>query len=78
MRHPCTKGIDRLEFTVPGDTVNVAARLERLTMKVGAPVVASQPLFAKAAAQPVERGWVVVSGSQIRGRRGRLQLFAHS
>jgi adenylate cyclase len=44
----------RLEFAVLGDTVNVAARLERLTRELGATVVISQALADKAMA---ERDW---------------------
>jgi len=67
----------RLEFTVLGDTVNVAARLEQLTKDVGLPIVASQAILTKAGLQPTpESGWVSVSESRIRGRKGHLPIFA--
>ena len=70
---------DRLEFTVLGDTVNVAARLEQLTKEVGAPVVASQTLFAEAGVRPAEdSGWFAVANPQLRGRRGHLEVFARA
>ena len=69
----------RLEFTVLGDTVNVAARLEQLSKEVGLPIVASQAVLTEAGLQHAEEsGWVSLSESQIRGRSGRLQIFARS
>lgn len=70
---------NRLEFTVLGDTVNVAARLEQLTKEVGVPAIASQTLFAEAGVQPAAgNGWVRVADPQLRGRKGHLELFAYA
>jgi adenylate cyclase len=67
----------RLEFTVLGDTVNVAARLEQLTKEVGHPIVASQAILREAGIEPTqENAWISVGEFPIRGRKGRLPIFA--
>jgi adenylate cyclase len=67
----------RLEFTVLGDTVNVAARLEQLTKEVGHPIIASQAILAEAGIQSMsDSGWISVGDSRIRGRKGHLPIFA--
>ncbi|RVU16162.1 adenylate/guanylate cyclase domain-containing protein [Methylobacterium oryzihabitans] len=56
----------RLEFTVLGDTVNVAARLEQATKAHGVPILASHA--ARAAAGPEGGSWREVGRSPLRGR----------
>lgn len=60
---------DRLEFTVLGDAVNVAARLEQMTKQVGLPALASASTIA-AAQNP--QGWRIVGDEPLRGRSGEL------
>ncbi|MEQ8966764.1 MAG: adenylate/guanylate cyclase domain-containing protein [Azospirillaceae bacterium] len=68
----------RLEFTVLGDAVNVAARLEKMSKEVGMPIVASQDVLSAAGiGKPVEAGWTPVPQSTVRGRDGRLHIMAH-
>ncbi|CAN5681706.1 adenylate/guanylate cyclase domain-containing protein [soil metagenome] len=69
----------RLEFTVLGDTVNVAARLEKATKEAGFPIVVSHALLAQAGVRDsAATGWLLLEELQIRGRSGRLQAYARS
>lgn len=68
----------RLEYTVLGDTVNVASRLERLTRETGAPLVVSDDLVAAVRGCGVEPS-VLVEGlrrDQARTVRGRREPVA--
>ncbi len=56
-----------LEFTIIGDSVNVAARLERLTRELGAAVIISDDL-RRAAGQPGPDGFVAGEPVALRGR----------
>jgi adenylate cyclase len=65
----------RLEFTVLGDTVNVAARLEQETKAVGLPLVVSRAFLA-AAGETVDRGnWQPLGARTLRGRAQPVDLL---
>jgi adenylate cyclase len=65
----------RLEFTVLGDPVNVAARLQALTREVGWPIVASAAVLEAAGAGRPPAGWQALAPTPLRGRRGMLEIF---
>lgn len=69
---------ERLEFTVLGDTVNIAARLESATKEAGHPIVVSAALLdaAGGAADREGAGWLPLKEVAIRGRRGAIQAYA--
>ncbi|HSM80906.1 MAG TPA: adenylate/guanylate cyclase domain-containing protein, partial [Nodosilinea sp.] len=61
----------RLEFTVIGDTVNVAARLEALTKSLGHPLLVSATTQQRLGQWPLKS----VGEQPIRGRIQTLELF---
>lgn len=54
---------DLLEFTVIGDTVNIAERMERMTRSLRADIVVSRPFADAAGLEPESAGWTY-SGAQ--------------
>jgi adenylate cyclase len=68
-------GIDakRLEFTMLGDTVNVAQRCERLTRETGVSMVVTRAVLEAAAANFSK--WHQIPARVLRGRQGELDLF---
>lgn len=68
---------DRLEFTVLGDTVNVAARLQTIAKDTSNGLVVSQAViddcFGKLSAM---KDWKALPDSNIRGRQGSILLFS--
>ncbi len=67
-------GEARLEFTVVGDTVNVAARVEEATKTLGAPLIVTEPVFT--AARLAAAGWRALPATAIRGHRSPVALYA--
>ncbi|WP_422376614.1 adenylate/guanylate cyclase domain-containing protein [Roseibium sp.] len=65
----------RLEFSVLGDTVNVASRLEGATRKVGCRLLASSALIAAAAAENERENKDVLS---VLGHVGQIKLRGRS
>lgn len=64
----------RLEFTVLGDVVNVAARIESRAKAEDATLVASDAFLRRAGKNTAS--WRALGHSQIRGRVGAVELFA--
>lgn len=63
----------RIEFTVLGDVVNVAAKIEQATKRVNAPLLASEAVVVQAG----QRGtWREVGREALGGRGERLSIFA--
>ena len=69
---------ERLEYSVFGDTVNIAARLEEETKRLDAAIVLSDDLLRQAGAGPgSETGtppWDITAETALRGRDGALAL----
>jgi adenylate cyclase len=63
----------RLELTVLGDAVNVAARLEQATKRWGTPILASAAVVGAAGEAD---GWCEVTDEPLPGRSERLAILA--
>lgn len=68
-------GDDRLEFTVLGDVVNVASRLEAMTKDARRPLIVSAETLEAAGVSPDGDGWNALGPTQLRGRSEPLALF---
>ena len=70
------EGGQRLEFTVIGDAVNTAHRIEELTKTAGWPLLVSTELLEAAKAPCPSRDWHPLPAQTVRGRKEPLRLFA--
>ena len=66
---------ERLEYSVFGDTVNTAARLEELTKSAGVDVIASAAVLDAAGGVPAREGWTALPGEHLRGRSAGIEIF---
>jgi adenylate cyclase len=66
---------NRLEYTVIGDCVNVAERLEKLTKQSGTPVVVSQDLLKAAGEAPDPPTWRKLPVLTLKGRLGEVVAY---
>ncbi len=62
------------EFTVIGDAVNVAERLERLSGTLGATVVVSEAVMLEVPSSETSARWVWKEAAELDGRMGRLRI----
>jgi len=65
----------RLEFTVLGDTVNVASRLEALTREQPWRLIVSAELLEQAGEVPTAPGWTRLPDRPLRGRTGNVATY---
>jgi adenylate cyclase len=65
----------RLEFSVLGDTVNVASRLEYQAKAHDCALVVSQDLLDAAGEDPAQNGWTALPPQILRGRHTPTAMF---
>jgi adenylate cyclase len=65
-----------LEFTVLGDAVNLAERLERLTRTAGSAFMVSWDILDAAGPARSWATWVPVSQSLVAGRLKGIEVFS--
>lgn len=66
---------ERLEYSVFGDAVNVAARLEAMTKELGAPIIVSRDLLERAGTA-APGNWTLLGRTAIRGRDEEVDVLA--
>ncbi len=68
-------GLTRLEYTILGDAVNVAARLQEHSKAVGLPLIASEDLLKAAGEPPQAPAWQELERQPLRGRVAPIAIY---
>lgn len=69
---------ERQEFTVMGDVVNTAHRIEELTKELGTSLLVSAQLMEAAGLSAEDGGWLPLPLQSLRGRSEPVRLFVRS
>ncbi len=69
---------ERLEFTVIGDTVNTASRIETATKQVGTEILISDAVYQHLDDSAQRHTWRSVGHLELKGKERRIEAFAYT